>query len=114
MKKLVRILLCLALAASVCGLYASGQSQVVADSTEVVTEPTEERTAVPSQLSTNAAEVVRLAESGVEQEVILAYVEGYQAFELSAEDLIYLKDLGIEAPIIAAMLRHDTVLKKQN
>ena len=65
----------------------------------------------PRRLSTNANEVIRLAETGVEEEVILAYIENSQSpFALSAEDIIYLKDLGIAAPVIAAMLAsgHDT------
>ncbi len=67
-----------------------------------------------SHLSASAGEVLRLAESGVGEPVVLAYVENAQApFELSAEDIIYLKDLGISAPVIAAMVRRDTALRQQ-
>src|SRR5258708_37878101 len=67
-----------------------------------------------NHLSANAGEVQRVAESGVGEPVVLAYVENNQApFDLSAEDIIYLKDLGISAPIIAAMVRRDTVLRQQ-
>ena len=68
----------------------------------------------PAQLSTNALEVLRLAESRVEEEVIVAYIENSRGpFALTAEDIIYLKDLGIESSLVAAMLRHDTVLEEQ-
>jgi hypothetical protein len=68
----------------------------------------------PVHLSTNVLEVLRLAEARVEEEVIVAYIENSRGpFALTAEDLIYLKDLGVESSLVAAMLRHDTVLEEQ-
>ncbi len=69
---------------------------------------------VAAELSANSREVVRLAQSGVEEEVLLAYVESVSSpFSVSADDIIFLKDLGISGTVISEMLRHDTSLREQ-
>jgi hypothetical protein len=63
-------------------------------------------------LSASVSEVLRLAESSVDEAVILAYVEASQTpFDLSADDVIYLKDVGVSPTIVTAMLRQDAVLQ---
>ncbi len=48
-------------------------------------------------------------------EVVLAYVKSTQyPFNLSANDMLRLKDAGIPSPIITAMLSHDNTLRSQN
>ncbi len=62
-------------------------------------------------ISPNAGEVVRLSESGVDPEVVLAFIEAAKApFTLSADDIIYLKDVGVENSVITAMLERDVAL----
>jgi hypothetical protein len=65
-------------------------------------------------LSPGAAEVVRLSESGVGEDVITAYIQGSQSlFNLSADDILYLKDVGLTSPVVTAMLSHDTSLRNR-
>ncbi len=61
-----------------------------------------------------AAEVVKLAQSGVGEDVILAYVKNCQAtFNLSANDILALKDAGISPKVLTAMLNHDGPVQSQ-
>ena len=65
-------------------------------------------------VSPGAAEVIRLAQSGVTEEVLLAYVQNSTAlFNLSADQILYLKDLGISSEVTTAMLNRDAVLRNQ-
>lgn len=79
------------------------------------TGPQKPVTAVaPAKISPAVAEVVRLAESGVGDDVVLAYIQNSQAyFNLGADDVLYLRDVGISSVVITAMLNHDTVLRSQ-
>src|SRR5882724_6224937 len=70
--------------------------------------------AVPSDLSPAASEAIRLSESGVGEEVVVAYIQNSQAsFNLSADHLLYLKDLGLSPAVVTAMLTHDNALRTQ-
>ena len=71
--------------------------------------------AVPANLSPGVAEVIRLAESGVGEDVILAYIQNSQAaFNLSADHVLYLRDLGLSSQMVTAMLNRDTALRNQS
>src|SRR5262245_27572349 len=51
---------------------------------------------LPASISPATAEVTRLAQSGISDEALLAFVKRSQKrFGLSAETIIYLKDLGL-------------------
>ena len=68
--------------------------------------------AVPTDLSPAAVDVVKLAEAGMGDDVILSYIQNSQAaFNLSADDVLYLKDLGLSSQVISAMLNHDSALR---
>src|SRR5712671_3792609 len=57
--------------------------------------------AVPTDLSPAAAEVVRLAESGVGDDVVVSYVQNSKtSFGLTADHILYLKDLGVPSETI--------------
>jgi hypothetical protein len=59
------------------------------------------------------AEVIRLADSGVEEGVLLAYVtNSTSTFNLGSEEIIYLKDIGVSASVVTAMIQHDQALKE--
>ncbi|MEI6781785.1 MAG: DUF6600 domain-containing protein [Verrucomicrobiota bacterium] len=76
--------------------------------------PTQAQTAAPVDLSPGAAEVVRLAGSGVGDDVVVAYIQNSQApFNLSADDVLYLKDIGLSSQVTSAMLSHDSGLRNQ-
>ncbi len=65
-------------------------------------------------LSGSAREVVKLAGEGTSEEVLMAYVQNSQsAFSLSADNLLYLKDVGLSSQVITAMLNRDTTLRNQ-
>jgi hypothetical protein len=70
--------------------------------------------AAPVNLSPGSAEVVRLAGSGVGDDVVLAYIRNSQAaFNLTADDVLYLKDIGLSPEVTSAMLTHDSALRGQ-
>ncbi|TSA41146.1 MAG: hypothetical protein D4R57_00975, partial [Verrucomicrobiales bacterium] len=57
-------------------------------------------------------EVIRLAQAGVDEGVILTYVTNSSAtFALGAEEIVYLNDLGINGGVITAMMQRDQSLK---
>jgi hypothetical protein len=52
-------------------------------------------------------DVVRLAESGVTEEVIIAYIEKSAAlYPLTADQIVYLRDLGMSSQVIQALVAH--------
>jgi hypothetical protein len=76
--------------------------------------PGQAQPAAPVNLSPGAAEVVRLAGSGVGDDVVIAYIQNSQApFNLSADDVLYLKDIGLSSEVTSAMLTHDGTLRGQ-
>ncbi len=68
----------------------------------------------PPAVSPAAAEVVRLAEAGTSDDVILAYIQNDTApFDLSADQILFLRDIGVSSAAITAMLGRDNVLRSQ-
>ena len=54
-------------------------------------------------------EVIKLADSGVEESVILAYIiNSSERFNLGPDEIIYLNDIGIPSALITAMLQRDS------
>ncbi len=52
-------------------------------------------------------DLIKMARSGVDEEVLSAYIESSpDTFDLSADDIITLKDLGVPSKIISEALRH--------
>jgi len=77
-------------------------------------EPTRKIEPAPFQTSAGVKEVIKLAESGVGEEVILAYIENSTvAYQLSVEEILYLNDLGVSVPVIAGMIHHGNVLREK-
>ncbi len=55
-----------------------------------------------------SAEVVKLAQAGVDESVMLSYVSNARAkFSLTSDQIIYLNDLGVSGAVVTAMLEHD-------
>lgn len=66
------------------------------------------------KLSPALSEIIKLAQAGVSEEVILAYVtNSARLFSLSADQIVYLNDLGVSTPVITALLHHDNTLDAQ-
>lgn len=62
----------------------------------------------------DTAEVVKLTKAGVGEDVILAYVKNsHTYYNLSANDILHLKDQGVSAVVLSAMLTHDHALHTQ-
>src|SRR5436190_12158738 len=69
-------------------------------------EPTAKADSVA--VSPGLAEVVKLAQAGVGEEVLLAYVDKYSgSFNVSTSQILYLNDLGVSSTVITSMLKHD-------
>jgi len=69
---------------------------------------------VPDNLSPGVAEVMKLAESGADEDVVLAYIQNAGSiFNLTADQILYLKDNGVSSPVITAMLNRDNALRNQ-
>src|SRR5689334_17757698 len=63
--------------------------------------PAQQPVANAPAVSPAAAEVVRLAEAGTSDDVILAYIQNSTtAFDLSADQILYLRDVGVSSPVI--------------
>jgi hypothetical protein len=59
-------------------------------------------------LAPEVKQVVKLAESGLGEEIILAYIAKQPAiFNLRIDDIIYLRKIGISEAIAGAMIRHE-------
>src|SRR5262249_20837862 len=54
------------------------------------------------------ADIIRLAQSGVEESVMLAYItNSLHTFSLGPEEIIYLAVIGLSSGFVTAMLKHD-------
>jgi hypothetical protein len=57
-------------------------------------------------------QVIKLANSGVEESVLLAYASNSpDRFDLGSNEIIYLNDIGIPSRVITAMLQRDHILQ---
>jgi hypothetical protein len=91
----------------ILSLWPLGLSAAAVDEAETEAQKVE--------LSTNVQSVILLAEGGVEEEIILAYIENTGGpFALTPDEIIYLKDIGITPNIVTAMLHQDAALRDQS
>jgi hypothetical protein len=59
-------------------------------------------------LSPGSQEIQSLTQAGLDERVILVYITNFTGiFGLDPDSIIYLKDLGVSAPVINAMILHD-------
>src|ERR1043165_2835302 len=65
------------------------------------------------KLSPAAGEVTKLVQAGVDSNVILAYVTNSpNTFRLEADEIVYLKDLGMSPEVVTAMIQQDQRIKQ--
>ena len=65
-----------------------------------------------AQLSGGAAEIAKLAQGGVGEPVMLAFVGNVASkFNLGSNQIIYLNDLGVSAEVVNAMIQRDAALE---
>lgn len=63
--------------------------------------------------STPLAEIIKLANAGVDESVMLTFVNSSQGlFSLGSDEIIYLNDLGVPDEVVTAMIERDQVLKQ--
>jgi hypothetical protein len=64
-----------------------------------------------ASLSTGAKEVVKLAQAGMGEDVLLAYIGAAKSpFSLGSDQIVYLNDLGIPGIVVKAMIQRDAAL----
>src|SRR5678816_4950142 len=63
--------------------------------------------AVKPRLTPWATQMVKLAQSGIEENVMLAFIDSAGIFGLGADQIIYLKEAGVSSEVLTAMLQHD-------
>ncbi|HWH70329.1 MAG TPA: hypothetical protein VNT26_13165 [Candidatus Sulfotelmatobacter sp.] len=102
----------LGLAAAVSLPLASGYAQLPTATGGNARAALPRTEAAPVNLPSNVAEVLKLARTGISEEVILAQVRNSPtAFNLSAPQARYLQDHGVTATVIQAMANRDATLK---
>ncbi|MCU0784576.1 MAG: hypothetical protein MUF81_11155 [Verrucomicrobia bacterium] len=63
--------------------------------------------------SSPLGEVVKLAQSGVDESVMLSYVKNSASmFNLASDEIIYLNDIGTPNSVVTAMIQRDQALKQ--
>lgn len=100
-----------AAAAPVAPAPASAAPENVAEPLIVTNSPPP---VMPEKLRVSKAlgDVIQLAQSSVDEAVILTYVTNSPAaFLLGAEEIIYLKDIGVSSAVITSMMQRDQSLK---
>jgi hypothetical protein len=87
------------------------------DEQSISTEPATKVSAeieVPANLkpSPATAEIIKLANTGVAESVMLSFVtNSLGTFNLRAEEIIYLNDIGIPSTVVTAMIQRDHLLQ---
>src|SRR6266700_438234 len=121
-ERLAALLLCGVAATLIASPPARGQATYAADTAALpaplgpttnappatVVRPA--KIALPPQLT----EIVRLAESGLSDEVLIAYIDKSDAvYPISADEILYLRDLGISSSVLAVLLEHRAAAQGQ-
>lgn len=92
-----------------------GWAQSAAESSGTQTNsPAPNKAEASSHLSVPAREVLKLAQNGVGDEIILVFVhEGHGRYDLSATDIVALKSAGVSSPVLTEMINHDIAVKDE-
>ena len=63
-----------------------------------------QETSLPANLSPGAGEVVKLVQSGMGDDVVIAHIKNSQAvYNLSSNDILALKNAGFSSPVLTAI-----------
>lgn len=85
------------------------------DLADAAVKPISTEQAVPPNIKPTAAtaQIIRLAESGVSESVLLAFATNSSSvFDLRADEIIYLNDIGVPGSVVTAMIQRDQTLKE--
>lgn len=97
-------------------LILIGSTNAPTATNEVAAIEPQSEVVVPANLRVSKAlsEIIILAKSGVEESILLTYITNSPAaFLLGAEEIVYLKDLGVSGSVITSMMQRDQALKNQ-
>jgi len=74
----------------------------------------EEKPLPPSiKASSPLAEVIKLAQAGVDDEVMLTFItNSTSTFGLSSDEIIYLNDIGVANNVVTTIIEHDQAMKQ--
>ena len=83
--------------------------QAATNSTELIPAPLPRVTAaIPTRtLSHSTLQIIQLTRSGIDEGVVLSFIENSATFDLTADHIIYLNNLGVSIRTLNAMLAHD-------
>src|SRR5256885_14540674 len=94
---------------------AAAVTPATANPSAAPAEPIPKIVTAPSRLSPGVDEIVQLAQAGVGDEVLQAYIENSTTpYKLNVDEILYLHDLGLSVETIAAMVRHSQSLQDQS
>jgi hypothetical protein len=64
------------------------------------------------RLSAPARDVIQMSDAGVTPDVLTSYIQNSpSSFNLTTDDIIYLKDIGVSGAIVSSMLAHDKAMR---
>jgi hypothetical protein len=94
-------------AAFVCSpILAADAPQIQADNSSAGLKVPAPQASKSTWMSPEAAEVLKLVRSNVNDEVIMAYIQNSKGFTLTADDIVQLHNEGVADKMINAMLNH--------
>src|SRR5437879_11578044 len=95
-----------------CTLLAVAMLPLIAGFCQTVNPSTAPQANAPATLPSSADEVVRLAQSGVGDQEVLAFIGQSQSYyNLSGADIMALKNTGVSSQVLTVMLDHDSGLR---
>lgn len=106
----------------VTGALGNGQSLCAQTNSSSATisspapSPSPPSSSLPSFImpTSPAAQVIRLVQAGVEENIVLSYVSNSSStFNLDSDKIIYLSDVGVPGDVTTAMMQRDQVLQQQ-
>lgn len=69
----------------------------------------------PQALAFGVSEVVKMYQGGISKEIIVSYINNSSLpFHLTADNIIYLKDLGLPQEVTSALIARDGQLQREN
>jgi hypothetical protein len=87
---------------------ATNAPAATTNATPVISEEIPPARPANLKISESTEKIIKLTESNLDEKVILAFVQQTSArFELEADEIVYLSDVGVPSTVIAAMLKHD-------
>src|SRR5882757_7708090 len=85
------------------------------EATAEIPPTTEKPATIPPSIAPTSplAQVVRLAQAGVDESIIMVYVtNSSRTFNLDADKIVYLTDLGLPTEVVTAMMAQDLQLQQ--